>query len=510
MQPAGTPTESGTAAAPQARAPDAPAPTSRAGLELVAAQAPHGAARFLSSRGWLWTRVLTDTVLLVLAILAARVGAPPGIANDGALAVWLLPPAAIALFAARGLYSGVIESRAIDTVGHVVSATALAAIGLIAAGALFEPQAEPAQMIARGWLFATVYVAGGRILLGWIQTRARGEGIVAIPTLIVGAGTVGAEMERRLRENPSLGMRMLGYIDADPPPAEKVPQRVAPVLGPPAELIPIAREMGAEHVILAFSSVPDRGLVPLVRQCEVNHIQVSLVPRMFESLTKRLRFEKVGTLPVVGLRSVDPQGWQFATKHLLDRLLAALLLTLLAPLMLVTATAIRTQSPGPVLFRQRRVGRDGREFDILKFRSMELPPPDSDGAESVDLPPGVAPGGVEGEDRRTAVGRFLRRHSIDELPQLFNVLKGEMSMVGPRPERPEYAAMFAETLERYDDRHRVKSGITGWAQVNGLRGKTSLADRIGWDNYYIQNWSLGLDAKIILLTLTAVLKAPGE
>jgi exopolysaccharide biosynthesis polyprenyl glycosylphosphotransferase len=262
-------------------------------------------------------------------------------------------------------------------------------------------------------------------------------------------------------------------------------------------------------VILAFSSEPDRGLVPLVRQCEANQIEVSLVPRMFESLTKRLRFEKVGTLPLVGLRSVDPQGVQFTVKHVVDRVLAAVVLVLLSPLLAITALAIKLESPGPALFRQRRVGRDGRAFDMLKFRSMAVgSEPGEEG--SAEPPPGVAPGGVEGVDRRTSLGRFLRRHSIDELPQLINVARGEMSLVGPRPERPEFAAMFAETLPRYDDRHRVKSGITGWAQVNGLRGQTSLADRINWDNYYIQNWSLSLDAKILLLTLAAVFRAPGE
>ena len=284
-----------------------------------AAPALKGAARLLSRRGWLFTRLVSDTALLVLAILAARIGAPAGIGNDGALAVWLLPPIILGLMAFRGLYSGALESRSIETAGQILSITSLAAIAVIAAAALFEPSAEPAAMVARGWLFATAYLVGGRILLGAILTRARTAGIVAKPTLIVGAGEVGAEMEQSLREHPELGLSVVGYIDADPPPAERVPQRAAPVLGRPDELIRIAQETSAELVILAFSSSPDRGLVPLVRQCEANGIEVSLVPRMYESLTKRLRFENIGTLPLVGLRSVDPQGWQFAVKHVLDR-----------------------------------------------------------------------------------------------------------------------------------------------------------------------------------------------
>jgi exopolysaccharide biosynthesis polyprenyl glycosylphosphotransferase len=493
----------------EAKTPSASAADLEAEAQVAGTRPATGVARLFSTRAWLWTRLLTDIALLVASILAARLGAPTGVVDDGEVAIWFLAAAVLVLFAARGLYSSAMESRTIETAGQILGITSLAAIALIAATALFEPQAESAAMLARGWLFATVYLIGGRILLNAMLGRARAEGIVARPTVIVGAGEVGAEMERRLREQPELGLRIVGYIDGDPPPADKVPQRVAPVLGPPSELVRIAQETGAEHVILAFSSEPDRGLIPLVRQCEANRIEVSLVPRMFEGLTKRLRFEQVGTLPLVGLRSVDPAGWQFAVKHVLDRVLAALALVLLAPLLAITALAIRLESPGPVLFRQRRIGRDGRAFDMLKFRSMAMPAEPRVG-EPVEPPPGVAPGGVEGEDRRTRLGRFLRRHSIDELPQLLNVLRGEMSLVGPRPERPEFAAMFGETLPRYDDRHRVKSGITGWAQVNGLRGQTSLADRVRWDNYYIQNWSLDLDAKILLLTLAAVFRAPGE
>jgi exopolysaccharide biosynthesis polyprenyl glycosylphosphotransferase len=487
----------------QLRTPASGAPPLRAEPAPRAPAPPRGAWRLLSKSGWLWTRLATDVLLLVAAILAARLGAPAEVGSNGDIAVWLLLPGVLGLFAARGLYSSTMESRMIDMAGRIASATSLSAISIIAAAALFDPQAQPAPMLARGWLFATVYLIGGRILLGVIMNRARAAGIVARPTLIVGAGEVGAEMERRLRDQPDLGLRVVGYVDGDPPSQAMVPQRIAPVLGPPSEVVEIAQKHGAEHVILAFSSEPDSGLVPLVRRLEANRIDVALVPRMFESLTKRIRFESVGTLPVIGIRSVDPQGWQFAVKHMLDRVFAALALVLLAPLLAITALAIKFETPGPVLFRQRRVGRDGRAFDMLKFRSMEMP----EGPAGIAEPePGVAPGGVEGEDRRTPLGRFLRRRSIDELPQLLNVLRGEMSLVGPRPERPEFASLFAEALPRYVDRHRVKSGLTGWAQVNGLRGQTSLSDRINWDNYYIQNWSLLLDFKILLLTVLAVLR----
>jgi lipopolysaccharide/colanic/teichoic acid biosynthesis glycosyltransferase len=203
---------------------------------------------------------------------------------------------------------------------------------------------------------------------------------------------------------------------------------------------------------------------------------------------------------------------QFAIKHALDRVLALALLILFSPVIALAAFAVKLSSPGPVLFKQRRVGRDGRVFDFYKFRSMREPSIgaelDDDSSSALDflLAGDVAPGGVEGADRRTAVGRLLRSTSLDELPQLFNVLRGDMSLVGPRPERPEFVELFRNDIIRYGDRHRVKSGITGWAQVHGLRGQTSLAERVEWDNYYIANWSLGLDLKILAMTLIALFR----
>jgi exopolysaccharide biosynthesis polyprenyl glycosylphosphotransferase len=255
-------------------------------------------------------------------------------------------------------------------------------------------------------------------------------------------------------------------------------------------------------VILAFSSDPDHELVGIVRRCQELRVEVSLVPRLYESINGRATLDHVGGLPLLALRPVNPRGWQFAVKHVVDRAASLLAIVAIAPLMLVIALAVRLSSPGPVLFRQRRVGRDGQAFDLLKFRTMREP----SGAEFFEPPEGVAPGGVEGEDRTTGVGRLLRRSSLDELPQFLNVLRGEMSIVGPRPERPVFVDRFARDVDRYTDRHRVKSGITGWAQVNGLRGQTSIADRVEWDNFYIQNWSLRLDLRILALTVAEVLK----
>jgi len=248
-------------------------------------------------------------------------------------------------------------------------------------------------------------------------------------------------------------------------------------------------------------------LLRLVRRCEELGVNVAFVPRLFEKVTSKLTVEHIGGLPLISARPSNPKGIQFLAKYAVDRLVAGVVLLLSLPIMVPAALAILVTLGRPLFFRQVRVGRDGRTFEMLKLRTMRPVEPEVDERE-LDLPPDTAPGGVEGGDRRTRVGTFLRRSSLDELPQLINVLKGEMSLIGPRPERPEFVGLFEQSVYRYSDRHRVKSGITGWAQVHGLRGKTSLSDRVEWDNYYIENWSLWLDLKVLLLTFLAVTRSP--
>jgi lipopolysaccharide/colanic/teichoic acid biosynthesis glycosyltransferase len=233
---------------------------------------------------------------------------------------------------------------------------------------------------------------------------------------------------------------------------------------------------------------------------------------LFEGVPDQSSLERIGGLSFVTVQAKDPRGWQFAVKYAIDRVVAAIALVVLAPVMAACAAAVAISLGRPILFRQRRVGLDGQEFEMLKFRTMRPAKPDEPILVEADpsLDAGLGPGGVEGGDRRTRVGRFLRATSIDELPQLVNVLRGEMSLIGPRPERPNLARGFATRVNRYADRSRVKSGMTGWAQVHGLRGKTSLADRIEWDNYYIENWSPWLDVKTALLTGPALIRQRPE
>jgi exopolysaccharide biosynthesis polyprenyl glycosylphosphotransferase len=463
--------------------------------------------QLLDGRGWVLVSLSTDLLALVMAVGAALVGASAAEVHVPASgAIWVYPLLVIGLLALRGMYRPRITVRILDEAARVVAAASTAAMAIIAVDAFSAAGTGRAELLARVWVFSMLFVSGGRLVLGGTQRRARLEGTVGKRTLIVGAGQIGAHVERRLDEQRELGLRPVGYIDAFPPPDDQVPGRRAPVLGDPDDFAEIAERTGAEHVVLAFLSSrgSDARLVPIVRKCEELGLEVSLVPRLYENINVRAALEHIGGMPLYRLRSVQPRGWEFAIKHVIDRLVAGVVILLLSPILTLATIAVALSSRGPVFFRQRRIGRDGREFDLLKFRSMRELEDVQDDKVSLFLPANTAPGGVEGLDRRTLVGKVMRRTSIDELPQLFNVLKGDMSIVGPRPERPEFVELFERRISRYGDRLRVKAGITGWAQVHGLRGKTSLTDRIEWDNYYIENWSLWLDLKIVLMTIRAV------
>ena len=453
----------------------------------------------LEGAGWGRLRAAFDGLVLATAIfVATRLGLSAG--AEEPLSIWTYPPLCLLLLAVRGLYRDDARMARLDAIAKVTGALSLGAMVVIGLVGVVEPEARPTLVAGPAWVMSVAAISVGHLFFEWVRERARQAGLAGKRTLIVGAGQVGDRIGRRLLQQPELGLTPIGFVDS----ARAGESAEGPVLGDPSELRRVIEETQAEHVIFTFLAIPDSELLPLVRDCEGLGVGVSVVPRFFETTRSRLVLSHIGGLPLFAFRRIDPDGWQFTLKHIFDRVAAAALLVLIAPAFALMALAVKLSSSGPVLFRQARIGRDGVEFHMLKFRTMQgqgrKSPPTSELLED------VAPGGVEGEDRRTAVGAFLRRTSLDELPQLLNVLKGDMSMVGPRPERPEYVRLFSNNVLRYDDRHRVKSGITGWAQVHGLRGQTSLSDRVEWDNYYIENWSLWLDAKILLMTMVAALR----
>jgi exopolysaccharide biosynthesis polyprenyl glycosylphosphotransferase len=456
-------------------------------------------------------RLLVDAIVLIVAAAAAVLGATGlDLGWQSRLVGAAYPLLVLVVLHARGNRpNDRISSSLVQSLAHILGVISLCAMLVIAAESILGVE-HPVALALRLWVFSIVYLSIARASLRSVRMALLGDGKRGTPTLVVGAGVIGEHLTRRLLENPFYGLRPVGMLDADPllRSGWDTPDRV-PLIDS-STLLDAVRETGAQQVVVAFSSEPDGALVEALEGCRRRGIEVALVPRMFELVNERSTLDHVGGVPLLSLRPTNPQGWQFAVKHALDSAVAAIALIALAPLFAVIAIAIRSTSPGPVFFRQRRVGRDGREFELLKFRSMtneraasdERDPP----AGEFDRLAGLAPGGVEGSDRRTPLGRLLRRSSLDELPQLINVLRSEMSIIGPRPERPEFVELFATEVYRYENRHRVRSGITGWAQVHGLRGQTSIAERVEADNFYIQNWSLRLDLQIVLLTVAEILR----
>jgi exopolysaccharide biosynthesis polyprenyl glycosylphosphotransferase len=441
-----------------------------------------------------------DGAMLLAAGLAATLGSRVAgiIPMPG---VWVVLYSAVVLLAlhTRRMYSWRVRLQVLDDVRAVLTATVVAGMTVVTLRILLPGDVDQlAGQSIRLWAFSAFYLAAGRIALDWAQLNARRAGEVAKPTLIVGAGRIGRLAARRLQEHPEFGLRPVGFLDKEPLDTSGLP---VPVLGASWDLERLVEQHGIEHLVVTFSTAPSEVLLREIKRCEELGIGVSLVPRLFESVTERLEIEHIGGLPLLSAGKVDPRGLQFAFKHVLDRLVAFLMLLLASPILLAAAVGTLLSVGRPIFFRQPRVGRDGRRFEMLKFRTMRSA---SEPVILPDLPADTAPGGIEGDDRRTRFGAALRRTSLDELPQLVNVLMGEMSLIGPRPERPDFVSLFERNVPRYNDRHRVKSGITGWAQVHGLRGKTSLSDRVEWDNYYIENWSLWLDIKILLMTVLAV------
>ena len=415
----------------------------------------------------------------------------------------LFVPFVVVLFAVQSLYRHKLGRNFIDEVGPIETNVALASVLVLGLMTLTHTGQLAGAVVSKTWLCAAVLMPIPRFIHSVIQKRMRRNHLFMAPTLIIGSGEVANRIVERLQANPEYGLKPIGLLDTEASGARSDSNLDIPIIGPP-ESIGAAIEMtGAEAVLIAFSQVRDESLTRVVRVAHRYKARVWVVPRMFDAVGERATVDHIGGLPLMSLPSADPHGWQFNAKHIIDRAAAGLGLLAISPLLITLIVLVRLSSPGPIFFRQDRIGRDGRVFHCLKFRTMR---PEKASDADFELKSSSAPGGVEGIDRRTRIGKIMRSTSLDELPQLVNVLKGEMSLVGPRPERPQFVEFFEIQIHRYGERHRVKAGITGWAQVHGLRGQTSIADRVEWDNYYIENWSLALDLKILLLTVAAVMR----
>jgi Undecaprenyl-phosphate glucose phosphotransferase len=330
-------------------------------------------------------------------------------------------------------------------------------------------------------------LAIGRRMVWLGLKHLRGRGLNHGRALVVGAGRTGRLVARTIRENRWTGLEAVGFVDF----LQRNEPRLLPRLGTIDELPGLIARHDIDHVFVALPLSRFGELPRVYRALDGLLIDVQLVPDLPSLGGMRLRTLEIDEVAFLSLRENPHVGWRRVAKRLMDVVVGGAALVALSPLMLLLAALVKWTSPGPVFYRQSRAGLGGRDFDMLKFRSMRM---DAEGATG---PVWAA----RHDDRCTPIGRLMRRWSLDELPQLFNVLAGHMSLVGPRPERGVFVERFCRQMPSYAQRHQVKSGITGWAQVNGWRGNTSLRRRLECDLYYIANWSLWLDLKILGMTV---------
>jgi exopolysaccharide biosynthesis polyprenyl glycosylphosphotransferase len=394
----------------------------------------------------------------------------------------------IAIFFTRRMYQRRRPIGHLDEMFKIFLFTSLAILFLVAILALAAPDFEYHRtLLFYAWLINIVLLTIARSLHAQIQWQAQAHGVGDDRVLLIGTGEVGRMLLQKILSNPKMGYQMIGVVGkvgAD----ESV--YGIPVLGGLADIPSIIETHDVDEVIIGLPESSHQELVSIISLCEREKVGIRVFPDVFQIMASEVSIGDLGGLPLLTIRDVALQGWKLTLKRGMDILFTSITLVFASPFLLLTAILVKLDSPGPVFHVQERMGLDAKPFKIIKFRSMK---PDAEQAG-----PGWT---VEDDPRRTKVGTIMRRFNIDELPQLINILVGDMSLVGPRPERPVYVEQFRQSIPRYMDRHREKAGLTGWAQVNGLRGDTSIMERTKYDLWYIENWSLALDIKIILRTL---------
>jgi Undecaprenyl-phosphate glucose phosphotransferase len=329
-----------------------------------------------------------------------------------------------------------------------------------------------------------------RELVREVLERRWRAGIGLKRILIAGAGELGRLVADKILEHRELGYQIVGFID-DRAGGDHLGYRGLPLLGTIADASEIIPRENVDHLYVALPPEQHVGMLELLESTSREMVDVKVVPDLLQVIALRARLEDLDGVPVININDVPLQGFNAVVKRLIDVGLSSVAILVLAVPFAILALLVKLTSRGPVLYRQERMGLDGKSFTIVKLRSMYRD------AERYTGPVWA----TAGDPRVTPLGRFLRRSNLDELPQLWNVVRGDMSIVGPRPERPHFVEQFKHRIPQYMLRHKVKAGLTGWAQVNGWRGNTALEKRIEYDLYYIENWSVRLDLKIMWLTL---------
>jgi Undecaprenyl-phosphate glucose phosphotransferase len=403
------------------------------------------------------------------------------------IVAWLL------LFDSRRMYSARRDVTLADELLNIVRVVSLGMLIVMSAAFFYRDFSYSRVVFGLLWATSILFIFTARVGVRLYERSLYRRGRHLQTAVILGNNDSAGEVYQRLNHHPSFGIAIDGYFAEGPAQASR-PLAKALYLGTLQEAPAFIRLHRTRLGFIALQAHEHDEFLDLVSECEGVNIEFMMVPDILGVLTSQVKVRELEGIPFLKIKGIPLTAWGRVIKRTFDIAVSGLALLLLSPLLFIIAAAIKLDSRGPVLFRQQRVGLDGNQFTMYKFRSMQ------EGSEKFDAQAGL---GVKNDPRRTRIGKFLRNTSLDELPQLLNVLRGEMSLVGPRPERSRFVQEFGAVVPKYLDRHRVKTGVTGWAQVNGLRGDTSIEERVKYDLYYIENWSLAFDIKILLRTLRA-------
>ncbi|MDP3920191.1 MAG: undecaprenyl-phosphate glucose phosphotransferase [Candidatus Omnitrophota bacterium] len=448
--------------------------------------------------------VVSDLVAVLISLVIAYLfrfysvlDRMPGTAPafiDYAKALAIIVPVYLLSFREYGLYAPQRHRRRIEEMFQVAKAVSLACVALMAVTFVYRGFSYSRVYLVMLWALSIFFSCLGRYyLIQWEYHRKfyRKNGLSRV--LIVGANRNARNMIQWARNNPHYGEDVVGVLARE---EELIGKHIegAPVVGVLDQTEEYIENLQPDEVLLMDNQFSRERIAELVFHCENRMIDIKIAADFYGLMTKNLDVEYISSVPLLGFRQLpleDP--WNRATKRGFDIVVSAVMLIATSPIWIVVALATLLDDGSPILYRQERMGRDSKSFDVLKFRTMKK-----------DAEKETGPVWADANDlRRTRIGQFLRRWNLDELPQLWNVLKGDMSLVGPRPERPHFIEQFREEIPRYMTRHKIKSGLTGWAAVNGYRGNTSIAERTKYDLYYIENWSLIFDIEILIMTLFA-------
>jgi exopolysaccharide biosynthesis polyprenyl glycosylphosphotransferase len=404
----------------------------------------------------------------------------------------------VAIFAAGGLYRGRRHLSFLDELPSLCGRQLASAAVVAIIAAVRHDSVDYVGGFLKVVAVSAVLVLVGRALTRTAVIVARRRRWVEHSAIILGGGPVAVELARLLRRYPQYGLRFTGFVDVRS--TAHTSAESLPLIGRLDDLEEVIRAVQCDVVIIADIDCPETELLEIARLPSTLRCDLWVVPRLRELHPYGGIPDHIGAIPVVRVRRPALTGPKSAVKRAFDVVFASVALVLLSPVLLLCAFATLIEGGPGVLFRQQRIGRYGRPFSLIKFRSMRP----RDEAESRTT------WSVAHDPRVGPVGRFLRRTSLDELPQLWNILQGDMTVVGPRPERPFFVDQFSTDYPDYAMRHRVPVGLTGLAQVSGLRGDTPISDRARFDNYYIENWSIWLDVKVLLRTVAAVFRGGGR